>query len=598
MSYARSRSTTPVDSALLAIGFLALTGAVGFAHTTPATKYELSLYANTPTAFWLLFGSALLISVLVSIRATTVLNRRLGLGLGGGALIAFVGLPVLRGYRFYGAGDALTHLGWMRGIQSGAITPTELRYPALHTVTNLLSVTVGIDLTHAAVLVIVALSSLFFLFVALSTSLVFESPYSTTVGAFSAFLLLPITTLSTFLVPHAMSQAILFSSLTLFLLLKYAHSSTMLRSVSAVGALFAITSIALVFYHPQLAAHLLVVFVGICGLQYLYRRRRTTHPIADHRPIYGQTIVLLGAFLAWTSKHGFFAGSIEYAASGVIAYVIGDGSASNSVDSQGASLAELGGSITELFLKLFGPSVLFILLTGLLMLWTVWERDGTLARKTNGFVPYFTVSLIGLTGVFAVYFLGSYGEMYFRVLGLMLVLITVAGAVAIAYGVSAVSGRNPTPGVHGIVVFGFGILLLVSLVAVFPSPYIYSSSPHVTEMSLSGHQTAFDNGASDVAYVGIRAGPNRYADAARGELDRHRQYEGVTAEQLDEGLAEQYEDDRYLTVTQTDRDRELRTYRELRYSQAQFDSIGTQQNVNRIQSNGEFERYYIHGTSE
>ncbi|SDD40196.1 hypothetical protein [Natrinema hispanicum] len=597
MPQARSRSTLG-ESGLLAIGFLALSGAVFAAHSTPATGYELSLYTNTPLAFWILSGCALFVSLLVSFGATTDWYRQLGLGLGGGSLVAFVGLPILRGYRFYGAGDALTHLGWIRGIQSGSFSPIELEYPAFHTVTTILSVIFEIDLAHAALFVIVTLSSLFFLFVTLSVSVGLESPYSTVIGAFSAFLFLPITNLSTYLVPHAMSQAILFFSVTLYLLLKYVGGGAVHPLLSAIGVLFAITSITLVFYHPQLVAHLLVVFLGICVLQYLYRRYRTDHPIVDHRPIYGQTIVLLAAFLAWTTQHDFLLGSVEYAVSGALAYFIGGGSASDSIGSQSTSLAELGASATELFLKLFSPSLVFIGLTGLLMLWTIWENDGTMMRKTNGFVPYFIISLAGLTGVFALYFLGSYGNMYFRVLGLMLVLITITGSIAIVYGLTTFAREHLPAGVHGIVIVGLGFLLLISLVAVFPSPYIYSASPHVTDMSMSGHQTAFDNRDENVTFVGIRAGPNRYADAIRGELTRNQQYDGITSEEIDNGLSRQYIDDRYLIVTQADKGRELRAYQELRYSRRQLNSVGGQYGVNRVESNGEFELYYIYGMDE
>ncbi len=597
MPQARSRSTLG-ESGLLAIGFLALSGAVLAAHSTPAAGYELSLYTSTPLAFWVLFGCALFVSLLVSFGTTTDWYRRLALGLGGGAVMAFVGLPILRGYRFYGAGDALTHLGWMRSIQAGVFPPTELNYPALHTVTSLLATTLGIDLTQAAALVIVILSCLFFIFVALSTSIVFESRYSTAVGAFSAFLLLPITNLSTFIVPHAMSQAILFSSLFLYLVLRYIGRSPSHRSPSAVGSLFVVTSVALLFYHPQLAAHLLVVCVGICLLQFLCRRYRDTHPIAEHRPIYGQTVILMGAFLAWTSVHDFFRGAVEYAVSSAITYFVGDTTAATSTKSQSASLNELGASVLELFLKLFGPSLVFVGLAGLLLLWAIWESDGRVTRETHGMLPYFVIGLIGLTGLFALYFFGSYSMMYFRVFGLMMLFVTVLGAVTITYGITAFSGRLSSETLHSVVVVGFGAVLVLSVLAVFPSPYMYSASPHVTEMSMEGHETAFENRDPAMTFVGIRAGPNRYADATSGNLERTRQYSGITGEEIDEGITRQYSDDRYLTVTEADWQREVRAYQELRYSQSQLASVSSQDGVNRIQSNGEFTLYYVRGAAD
>lgn len=595
MSRARSRSTL-AESGLLAFGFLALTGAILAAHSAPATGYELSLYTSTPLAFWVLFGCALFVSFFVSLTATTDWYRRLALGLGGGATASFVGLPVLRGYRFYGAGDALTHLGWMRSIQSGAFSPTALRYPALHTVTTFLSVTFGIDLTQAAMLVIVALSCLFFAFVALSTSFVFDNGLSTTAGAFSAFLLLPITTIHTFIVPHAMSQAILFSSVTIFLLLKYLRSPASIGSSSGVGVLLAVTSVALVVYHPQLAAHVLVMLLGITVLQFLYRRYRPDHPISTHRSTVGQTVLLGVAFLAWISNHGFFSGVVEYAISSAASYFVGGGDAAASVDSQSSSLSELGASLLELVVKLLGPSLVFLLLAGLLVLWTVRERD--LVRRTDGLLPYFVVSLIGLSGVFVLYFVGSYSGMYFRVFGLMMLVGTIMGAVAIAYSVSALSRSHWSPAVYSVTGVAFGVLLLLSLLVVFPSPYIYQSSPHVTDMSMEGHQTAFENKDENVTFAAIRGGTSRYEDAMYGRLDRAEDYETVWGDEIANGTAQQFAEDRYLIVTRADREREVVAYRELRYSQSQLNSLSSQVGVNRVQSNGEFELFYVHGMAD
>ncbi|WP_408957967.1 hypothetical protein [Natrinema sp. 74] len=595
MSHARSRSTL-AESSLLAIGFLALAGAVLAAHSAPATGYEVSLYSSTPLSFWALFGCALFVSLLVALRATTDWYRRLALGLGGGSMAAFVGLPVLRGYRFYGAGDALTHLGWMHSIQSGAFSPIELRYPALHLVTTFLSVTVGIDLAQAALLVIVALSCLFFAFVALSTSLVFQSRFSTVAGAFSAFLFLPITTIHTFIVPHAMSQAILFSSISIFILLKYLRSPASLRSPSGMGVLFALTSIALVVYHPQLAAHVLVMFLGIIALQLLYRRFRGDHPIATHRPIVGQTALLVAIFLVWISKHGFFGDVFKYALSSAASYFVGGGAAAEAVSSQGSSLSEIGVSLFELVLKLLGPSLLFLVFAGVLVLWSVRNRD--LAERTDGLLPYFVVSLLGLSGLFAVYFFGSYSAMYFRVFGLMMVLVTIMGAVAIAYGTTALARNYRSSAVYSASIVGFGVVLLVSLLVVFPSPYIYQASPHVTDMSMEGHQTTFENKDDNVTFAVIRGGPSRYEDAMYGNLDRTRKYEAIYGEAIADGIASQYADDRYLVVTHADRKREVTAYQGLRYSQSQLESIPSQRGVSRVHSNGEFNLYYVRGAAD
>lgn len=595
MSEMGSRTASPRETGLLTIGFFALTGAVFVAHNSPASGYEVSLYTATPTTVWILFGLAFIISLILALRTSVTWLRRLSLGLGGGTAMAFVGMPVLRGYRFISGGDALTHLGWARGIRAGGIHPTELRYPGFHTSSILFSRTMDVELTHAMMLVIVALFGLFFLFVAMSTSLVFESAYSSTLGAFSAFLLLPITTLSTHIPPHAMSQAILFSSVLIYLFLKYVRSERPLLSISGIGGLFAITSISLVLYHPQLAAHLLVVFVGVCGVQFLYRRLDPTHLIANHRPVYGQTALLTAAFVVWAVNHELIRDVARFHLISTIEYVLGGReSAGGSVDTQAASLVEIGGSLMEIVLKLLGPALFFCALAVFLVVWTL--HDDGLRQRTHGVIHYFVIALVGLVGLFAIYYFGSTGDMYFRVFGFSMLLVAIMGAVALAHGIDVLSTDRSSDGVHLLLVLGFGVLLVVSLGTVFPSPFIYDNSPHVTDQSMSGHEIAFEHGEDDVRFVGIRSGPNRHADALNQEHDRTRIHEGISGEEIEEGIASQYSEDRYLVVDQLDRDRELIAYRQLRYTEAQIDSIESQSGVNRVQSSGELEVYYVPGS--
>lgn len=596
----RERAEPPrlADRGLLAVGFLALTTAVVVAHTSPATGYELSPYTETPVAFWAGLGTALLVSLFVSLRATADWFRRLALLLGGLAATSFVGLPLLRGYHFFSGGDALTHLGWARGIRLGNFQPTELIYPALHVNSAMFDAAFGIDTAHAILLLVVTVASLFVVFVTLSASVVAENRYATVVAAFSAFLFLPVTLIATHMLPHAMSQAIMVSSLVVFLLLKYVRRPEIPRAPSALGAVFAISSSLLVLYHPQLVAHLLAVFLGICVMQALYRRYRADHPVASHRPIYAQTAVMTVAFALWVANREFVASVVEFTVTSAADFFYGQGAAAAGIASQGASLVRIGGSITEVFLKLFGASLVYVVLAGLLVLWTVWESDETVERTTGGTVSYFAVALSGLLFVFALYFFGSVSEMYFRVFGLMMVLVTVLGAVALAHGMSSLSRRRSRSVVHGVAVVGLGILLVASLLTVFPSPYVYQPSAHVTESSMSGHATAFEHEQAGVGYLGIRAGPERYRDAWNAQGRKTSRYGAVTGEDIDAGLADRVDEDTYLTLTRADREREVVAYRELRYEREQIDSIAGQPGVSRVQSNGGFELFYVRAESD
>ncbi|MFB6164758.1 MAG: hypothetical protein ABEJ31_06320 [Haloarculaceae archaeon] len=127
-----TQGALPVKFGLL-LGFAALAAAVAVAHGAPARGYELSIYDATPTAFWLAVCAAGLLALLGSAYSPPGSpTRTAALALAYGTALAVAALPILRGYRFFGAGDSLTHLGWVKDLSTGALSPLHLLYPGVH----------------------------------------------------------------------------------------------------------------------------------------------------------------------------------------------------------------------------------------------------------------------------------------------------------------------------------------------------------------------------------------------------------------------------------------------------------------------------------
>ncbi len=587
----------------LSVGFLSVATAALVAHANPATGYEISIYSMTPDRVWAGLIFAFVVALFVALASTTHRDHRLrsvALVLGGTAATVFVGLPIVRGYHFYGQHDALTHLGWARAISEGTITPFDLLYPGIHTVTVVINTALGIPLSRSMLFVVVLASLVFFAFVPLCVGAIVPKRLAVVVATFSAFLLLPITTISMYMSAHAMSQAVLFSALFVYLFAKYVDADRDVTTVSAVGVLFALVSIAIVTYHPQLAAHLIVVLLGIVAVQYLARRIASGGQIAGQTPVYSQALFLIAVFLLWVSNYGSVSDTIAYFIGSVVEVVFGDGvGAGSSVTTQGASLQAIGGSLLEIFLKLFFPQLVFTLLAGLLVLGVLvrWNRLESVRAETT----YFVVGLSGLGCLFVVYFLTPGSKMYFRAFGLMMLFVTILGSISLSVILTGLRRRNSgTWGRSGHALFtvGLSLLLILSLAAVFPSPYIYKASPHVSEGSISGYETAFANQDDDVNIVGLRGTANRYDDAVNGNAERMRLHESTSATAFDDGLTTHYESDRYLVLTSTDYQREQRAYQGLRYTEEGLNSATTKPGIHHIQSNGEFNLYYISTHSE
>ncbi len=582
----------------LVVGFLAVTGATLLAHTNPATGYELSVYTMTPTWVWVGLGIALSIALLVSFSPTVHCQfRSFALLLGGLVTFVFVGLPIIRGYSFYGHHDALTHLGWARALSEGTIVPTDLLYPGIHTVSVFITSTVGLSLPQSMLLVVALATLLSFVFVPLTVGEITSNQFAVAIATFSAFLLLSITTIATHMNAHAMTQAVMLSSLFVYLATKYLLSDPRPGLLSAIGIGLAFVSIALVVYHPQLVAHLLVFALGVSLVQYVARRYRADGPIASHQPLYGQTLILAGAFLAWSSNYGFFLGTLESVGTSAIDYLLGTGEAGEAVGTQGASLGAIGASVTEIFLKLFGVNTLFLLLVAGLVL-AVLFRPGRQSENVATTTIYFTTGLVGLGGMFIFYFIASGSEMYFRVFGLMMILVTILGSIAFANSVSSLSRVTSSRAVYSASALVFGVLLVASLLVVFPSPYIYTSSSHVTDSQLDGYERSFATQDDDVELVGFRGLPDRFDDAINANEERFRLHESVDEDAFDDGLPQYYSSDHYLTITEHDMQRETMAYQELRFSDDDFDSVRDDPSISRVQSNGEFERYYVHAAEE
>lgn len=578
----------------LAVGYAALAAAIVLARLNPATGHEVSIYTATPPGVWVGMALALLIALLVALYVDSGRFRVLALGLAGLSGVVIVSVPVIRGYRFYGLYDSLTHLGWANDVASGALEPTGLMYPGIHLVSLFIATVTGFDTATAMLLMVVCMLTVFFVFVPLCVGTIVPGRDALVVGTFSALLLLPITHLSTHVNPHTMSQSILFSTLLVFLLVRFLATPNDSPALAPLSLLLALVAGVVVVFHPQLSVHLLVAFIGVCAFQLLYRVVTSGRPLHTYPTVYGHTVFLTGVFVLWSANHDLFSGIATQAASSAIAFVLGTGTqqAGASIASQGSSLLAIGGSIGLVFFKLFFVSLVFCFLSFGLFLAT-FSSWGKRAGYTSTQIQYLSAGLGALFPVFVFYYIGTLSEMYFRVFGLMMLFVTILGAVAITVGARGLAERFSKRSIKPLVAGVFVLLLVLALVAAFPSPYVYQQSPHVTQQQLHGHALAFENQHDDTRFAGVRQGPYRYVDAIEGGGRTSEHSEQVPAERMHDGLPAYFEGDRYVVVTEIDEQREVEAYRELRYAQEDFAAIEAQEGVHNVQSNGEFDLYMV-----
>lgn len=588
-----------MTTGLLVVGFLALAFAVLLARSSPPEGYEPSIYAATPVGVWVGIAIAIVFALPAALDRVPAALRAASLcalGLGIGAIAA---MPTLRGYAYYGMGDALSHLGWVRDMESGVIGASDIMYPGLHGGALLLDGVVGVGHERALLFVVISFAACFLVFVTVLVSLLVADPRAGLVGLLSAGMLLPINNVSAHLNAHPSTLAILFAPfpltlLALYLRLPSSSGSAMdrLRSASPIGMLVALCSVAIVFVHPQQAANLFAVFATIAGLQFLRRRMGWGDPL---RPIYVQTGFLAVVLAAWTAGRERAQGTVSV----LIESLLTGQPQTDAVAQRGDAITDIGGSLEELFVLLFLVSTIYAVLATLVTIAALTGRldDRFVDRDVTLYLGLGTVPVVIL---FVLFFVAGVQTMYFRYIGFGMAIATVLGAVTLLLLVDNVGRLVPAsrPTVTAFAIPFLIVLLALSLVTLYPSPFVYQTSGQVTEGHFDGFEAAFERGDDELPFHGVREGPGRFEDATLGTGEEvptrfERRANAVEGTALEVGLATSYSDPAYVVVTDGDHYREVETYQELRYSEEGLATVGDDPGVNRVQHNGVMEVYLV-----
>ncbi|ELZ46322.1 hypothetical protein C464_10923 [Halorubrum coriense DSM 10284] len=561
----------------LAVGYLALAAAVVASYTAPATGYELSIYAATPAATWAALAVVAVISVTVFLFVERYLAPAVLLGGLGAATVA--GLPLIRSYHFYGRSDSLVHLGLARSIGVGN-DPLQLFYPGSHLIATGLAKVAAVDVPRAMMLVMWAYTLLFFASVALCVWFLVPDRRALGVGAFSAFLLLPVNNVSTYLHFHTYSIGMLFVPFVLYLVFSHliggdgrerlvervadgrgaidraglgfddtAAFDVELRRPVPTSYLLPPVLVAIVLVHPQIALNVMFLLSGIAVAQHAFRRFSPNHSLAGYRLVTLQTVFLVVAFAVWIATHEWqFVNTAEAMIESVSDFVTGDGSTTPRVERQGESASSIGASIQELFVKLFGVAAIYSVLAAGVVVGRLTGYLGPLAgggsmRSTpdtaKDVTALFFAGCLLLFPFFAAHFVGSISTYLFRHVGFLMMLATIFGAVGVRYlldeesSVSDVDypwaepqGRSAgrriaasLPDAKTMAAVAAVVLVLsLSLATAFPSPFVYLSGSHVPEGEMDGYERAFatQSGGSPVWFGGVRHTSDRYEVALYG----------------------------------------------------------------------------------
>lgn len=594
-----ARNVAPVGLLIGVLGFLI---AVSAAKSAPATGTEISIYAGTPLLFWIGIGVALSVGVITLVFAASWTQWAGSLALSGLSVLAIVALPLLRGYFFYGLSDSLRHLGAARQLVTDDLAFTEIVYPGSYAYSGFLAALSGIPLERAMLFVVFSMMVLFVVFGTLCVRTIVPDRRAVAVAAVSMLLFLPLNQISLHPHFHTFSMTTFFAPVLLYVVIRHLTAetadSTLPGRLSSTDLGFGVGAIAIVLYHPLAATDLIIVLGAIVAIQWIGRRAFPGMLLARSPPLYGQFLFLVVVFAVWNGQQDAAVRHSSNIVDALNGWITGAALPGEDITQRTESAESVGLSVTEIFVKLFLVKVFYVLVAAAVVLANLrstYFEDGSSTVTTA-----FSVSGIAL-GVFAlVTFIGPINEYFFRHIGFGMILVGTLAPIGLTRVIEEVERLSPGLEVSlkavGIVALVIGVTL--SMLVIFPSPYIAQPTQHVSEQQYEGHVTAIEYRAEGAALSSGRGGPRRYAkamgvyldprlswktppEALPGELRRFRGNDFPTA------------DFYYYIQTEHAERKELVAFRGVRYDAADFRDVDRTTGVSRVMSNGEVDVHYV-----
>lgn len=595
-------ATRNVGPIALLIGTLCFLIAVSAANAAPATGTEVSIYAGTPVLFWAGIGIALLVGLFTLAFAVSWTQWAGGLALSGLSVLAVVALPLVRGYFFYGLSDSLRHLGAARRLTTGDLGFFEIVYPGAYAYSGFLAVLSGIPLERAMLFVVFSMMVLFVVFGTLCVRTIVPRRRAVAVAGVSMLLFLPVNQISLHPHFHTFSLTTFFAPVLLFVVIRHLTAdtadSTLPGRLSSTDLGFGVGAFAVVLYHPLAATDLLIVMGAIVAIQWVGRRMFSGSLLARSPPLYGQFLFLLVVFAVWSGQQDAAFSHSTNIVEALTGFVSGTADAGQDVTQRTESAESVGLGIGEIFVKLFLVKAFYVLVAAAVVLANL--RSRYLEDESSTVTTAFSVSGIALGAFALVTFVGDINEYFFRHIGFGMILVGTLAPIGLTKLIDAVEGRSLGLGVTlkavGMAALVVGVAL--SMLVMFPSPYIAQPTQHVSEQQYEGHVTAIEYRSEGAALSSGRGGPRRYAtamgdyldprlswktppEALPGELRRYRGNDFPTA------------DFYYYIQTEHAERKELVAFRGIRYNAADFRDVDRTNGVSRIMSNGEVDVHYV-----
>lgn len=590
----KSFSSNSIKKLIIAFSYMGTAIAILIARRSPATQHEISIYSSTPFLFWPLIIFSILISIYLSIYHIDDIYGMLGIILGGISMTSIVSLPLVRGYYYVGRGDSLSHLGVTLDVLAENIQLLDVAYPIIYSLGINLSLILNYNVPKGLLLLIYLYVVVYFTFIPLVVRSLSSNKRIATVGLFSGFLLLPITHLATHMQVHPTSQAIMYSPVIFYISNKYFKTGSRKTLL-----LFVVISIYFILLHPQQGLNFLI-FIGFIALFELMNIREM-HFIEPIR-LTNLALIFIVIWWIWIQNLNKFESSLQ----GLIIKIM-TFSLTPAAKTQGRamSLEGVGGNLLEVFIKMFGPSLLlsgFALLLMALSIQYYFKREMFMQQSIfriarNKYILLYTLGFIPLILMFLIYLGMGISEQYFRHFGFIMVVVTVLGAISV-WLVSNLFDEMNILSANKFIFIMLSLLIIMTIPIVFNSPYFYQTTPITTEGELNGYDTLFNIKNESMPIIPLRGDTERIEHAIYGRYTQpdimwERSEYGLPDHFANQSLSTYYDKKVYATIKSDSKVREVQVWNEFRYTSDDFEYLHRSSNIQKVHSNGHLYVYLV-----
>jgi hypothetical protein len=574
--------------------------AIVLAHQSPATGYELSIYASTPfPVLWLLLLSlAGGVGIVVHELFTSRYEQRRTYLVGFAVILlgatAFLCLPLIRNYVAPTGADQLGHTGFVIDIlRTGHLGDANV-YPVTHSLLAQIA-----SITGLSALQVVNLNTVLVLFIFILTAYLLATAVLPNEGQRLLVALVAGGTMAGisryYLVPNTWSMLML-----PLLFYCYFKQDRIPFRILLVALL-----VVYPFFHPLSSVAIMVALAAMELPKPVYSRllRRLgmgVPPWIESRPVVWPILLEAAVFIPWVATREGFQKNVNGFWDGLVNF-----SGAHGVQEAGESLAKAnvqGLGLPVLMFKMYGELLIFLVLAALAGMLLVQQvrmgiRDNGKYRLLlfGAWIPlallFFVADFVGLPAL--------------RLLGAdrMLVYIEIACIPFVAFALWETARRTRCNRLGKVGMYGLVILALVlNFCGHYSSPYVIRPSAQVTHRDMAGMTWYLEEKDPLVPALYVMTAPERFSQGIMGiqannlrldvsldwQLETHFGYDNFTT------IGEQYDGDRYVNVNRPDRVVYQTVWRDLgRFNDADFERLEQDPTGDRIYSNGEMDVLFV-----